>query len=55
MKLTEETIYDLVDQWHDKEEDGVPLHEFLGLTWNDYKLFVENPTEFWRINGTKSE
>jgi hypothetical protein len=31
-----------VDFWHDSEVD-VELHDFLGLTWDEYRLWVEKP------------
>lgn len=36
-----------VEQWHEAE-DGSPaadmeLHEFLGLSWDEYRLWVEKP------------
>ncbi|GIM89699.1 hypothetical protein [Paractinoplanes toevensis] len=31
-----------IDRWHDGPSPfGPKLHEFLGLTWNEYKRFVE--------------
>jgi hypothetical protein len=35
-------IDDYVDYWHDNNEDDVDLHKFLGLTKEDYKLWVED-------------
>jgi len=32
---------DLIDEWHDKEDDGIPLHTFLGLTWAQYQKLFE--------------
>jgi hypothetical protein len=41
MRLTNENIDDLIDAWH--ESDGSQaLHEFLGLTWEEFKYWVEN-------------
>ena len=38
---TDEEIDDLVDQWH--AGDGkVPLHEFLGMTWEQYGEWLES-------------
>lgn len=40
-------IEDYVEYWHEAPEDSVAakqeLHEFLGLTWDEYKLWVEKP------------
>lgn len=34
-EVTEDNIHDLIDQWH-KGESELELHEFLGLTWEQY-------------------
>lgn len=34
--MTGEQLDDLVDLWHNSPEDGVPLHEFLRMTWDEY-------------------
>ena len=40
--LTEDDIDDLVDTWH-AGGTGMPLHEFLGLTREEYAHWVEQP------------
>lgn len=36
----EKEINDLIDQWH--AGDGkIPLHEFLGMTWDEYCKWVK--------------
>jgi hypothetical protein len=30
-----------IETWHATEEDGQPLHEYLGLTWEQYSALVE--------------
>lgn len=42
----ETLIYDLIHQWHaganlDDDADYLPLHEFLGMTWEQYGRWVE--------------
>ncbi|MGW7141139.1 hypothetical protein [Streptomyces xanthophaeus] len=32
-----------IDAWHDAEDDDLELHEFLGMTWDEYRLWVEKP------------
>lgn len=32
----------LTDHWHDYYEGVYELHEFLGMDWEQYKLYVEN-------------
>jgi hypothetical protein len=34
--VTEDDLDDLVDAWHNSPDDGVPLHEHLGMTWGEY-------------------
>jgi hypothetical protein len=34
-------IDDWIDRWH--ETPSGELHDFLGLTWGDYRLWVEKP------------
>jgi hypothetical protein len=40
-------IDDFVDEWHSAPEGSVAasrsLHEFLGMTWDEYRLWVEHP------------
>lgn len=35
-------IDDHVEEWHESSS-GEALHEFLGLTWEEYALWVERP------------
>lgn len=35
-------IDDWVDAWHESGED-IDLHEFLGMSWDEYSLWVERP------------
>lgn len=45
LPLTLDEIDDAIDIWHSsKSKDEV--WEYLGLTWDEYKLYVENPAEF---------
>jgi len=37
-----EDVDDYIDQWHTNCEDGVSLHAFLGLSWNEYIRFAED-------------
>ncbi len=31
-------IYDYIDLWHEEDSD-LDLHEYLGMTWNEYCLW----------------
>jgi hypothetical protein len=35
-------IDDYVDDWHESDSEA-PLHEYLGLSWDEYSLWVEQP------------
>lgn len=34
-------IHDAIELWYDLPEDDVALHQFLGLTWDEYADWVE--------------
>lgn len=36
-----DNIEEAVDYWHDHYEGGYKLHEFLGMTWEQYCKYVE--------------
>jgi hypothetical protein len=38
--MTEKQIDDLIDEWHTGEH-SIKIHEFLGWTLEEYKIFVE--------------
>jgi hypothetical protein len=38
--VTPETIDDLVEAWHSEPENGVPLHEHLDMTWDQYNRWL---------------
>ena len=33
-------IDDFIDAWHDRNHDGLPLHEYLGMTEDEYAVSV---------------
>ena len=35
-------IYDEVGRWHDSPLDLPPLDEWLGMTWDEYKRWVQD-------------
>ncbi|MGE7983705.1 hypothetical protein [Solibacillus sp. NPDC093137] len=46
--VTKENINDLIEEWHENDDLHQELHEFLGLTWEQYAHWVktdELPTE----------
>ncbi len=42
MELSEH-LDDLVDEWHDLDDmyDHPSLHDYLGMTWNEYRSWTE--------------
>jgi hypothetical protein len=37
-------IDEWIDAWHESPaEDTTELHDYLGMTWEEYRLFVERP------------
>lgn len=44
--MTESEIDDRIEEWHASDSD-VPLHVFLGMTWEEYSLFVSSPSQFF--------
>jgi hypothetical protein len=39
--VTPEEVDDLVELWHEGAGGDLPLHEFLGMSWDEYKTFVQ--------------
>lgn len=50
-KAKPEDIDDWVDKWHGLEcwRTDTPLHEYLGLTWEEYGEWVRDPDAIYRI------
>jgi hypothetical protein len=47
-RATLEDINDYIDAWHDGD-DPRELHDFLGMTWDEYRLWVERPASLRHI------
>ncbi len=45
--MTERDINDRIDLWHTLDRDTGELGEFLGMTKEEYKEFLEQPIEFY--------
>jgi hypothetical protein len=43
-------INDAIHDWHDSPPGAMPLHEFLGLTWEQYKSWVEGSMNEEELN-----
>lgn len=46
-KWSEQWMDDKVAEWHASDSD-LELHEYLGLTWDEYGLWLTNPRQFYR-------
>jgi hypothetical protein len=42
-KAKPEDIEGWIDYWHDSTENLGELHEYLGMTWHEYSLWVHSP------------
>ncbi len=41
-------IDDCIDDWHDHDY-AMELHEFLGMSWEEYRRWVANPNTLFQI------
>ncbi len=49
-ELDFDKVDDLVEFWHLTDTTWtMPLHEFLGFTWDEYAMFVRDPAECKRL------
>lgn len=39
-----DAIDDFVEEWHERYAGDKSLHEFLGMTWDEYKRITDNPS-----------
>lgn len=46
---------DWVERWHQEGGLGVALHEYLGMTWNEYRLWTERPEALRFIIAAREE
>lgn len=46
--VTWNDIDDFIDLWH-KTDTGCSLHEYLGMSWEEYSLWLENPELAYHI------
>lgn len=54
--MTKDEIDDKIDEWHDGNSP-MPLHEFLGMTKDEYSIFVQYGYKDWFVykNAKKTE
>lgn len=41
-QVMSDEIEDFIEEWHDSDS-AVELHEYLGMTWDEYSLWVSEP------------
>ncbi|CAM0107375.1 hypothetical protein MYOV065v1_p0016 [Vibrio phage PS15B.2] len=41
-KLTNDEIDDLIERWNEDKETTLELHEYLGMTWEEYADWVQS-------------
>ena len=47
-KATPEQIDDYIDKWHDSLS-WRELHDYLGMTWEEYGVWTQNPDKLQEI------
>lgn len=48
-QATSKDIHGFIDLWHENTTVECELHEYLGLTWLEYKEWVHNPSDLESI------
>lgn len=43
-----------IEVWHTNRYEDRPLHEFLGMTWEEYAQWIENPKVFRVLRAVSS-
>lgn len=51
-KVSPEDVNVYIDEWHWTPEDGLPLHSYLGMTYNQYAAWVQDPDSLTGAYGT---
>lgn len=42
--VLEDEIDDFIDKWHDNDEIDVELHDYLGMSWDEYSVWATRPS-----------
>lgn len=42
--VLEDEIDDFVESWHEDEGSNQELHEYLGMSWEEYSIWATNPS-----------
>lgn len=48
-KASPEDIDSYVDKWHEGTESELDLHEYLGLSWEEYQEWATHPSKMEEI------
>lgn len=40
-----EALDDAIDSWHNQLQQTAPLHEWLGMSWEEYRRWCQHPSE----------
>lgn len=43
-KTRDDKVDDLIHRWHTEYDGKLDLHEYMGLTWEDYKVWLADGT-----------
>jgi len=54
-RVVQDEIDDYIDLWHEDEMATEPLHDFLGMTKDEYDLWVEQPGALRLILAAREE
>jgi len=42
--LNNDKLDELIDSWHEDNKTTLSLHEYLGMTWEEYSVWVMRPS-----------
>ncbi|MNG99321.1 hypothetical protein D3C79_584870 [compost metagenome] len=42
--VLEDEIDDFIEEWHDNEKIDAELHEYLGMSWDEYSVWATRPS-----------
>ena len=52
---TEAAVDDWVEAWHTGDGEGLELHEYLGMTWDEYGDWARFPSSLSTIVHTRQQ
>lgn len=48
-----EALDDYIDSWHNQPQQTSSLHEWLGMSWGEYRRWCQRPSELNEIITTR--